>query len=79
MHTLYIYLKFYHCTTKGKRALLMTLAPLLTEAEKQRQADTLACEYFTQCKAVKIKGRGSYEYYTITSNLKVPHVEYEKR
>ena len=69
-------------TLDGKRALLVSLAPMLTEAEKQRQADGAACELATQCKSVKVKSRGSgglYEYYDIATHVKVPHQEFEKR
>ena len=76
--------KYQHksSTLEGKRALLVSLAPMLTEAEKQRQADGAECERATCCKSVKLRGKGCgsiYEYYDISSNVKVPHHEFERR
>ncbi|RYG95282.1 hypothetical protein EON65_56205, partial [archaeon] len=50
-------------STEAKRALLLSLTPMLNEAEEVRKRDLEACELYTRCKSSKTKGRGSvYEY-----------------
>ena len=69
--------QFSSASLDGKKALLIKMAPFLTNAEKQRQADAEACETYTQCKTTKSKG--SYEYFDIHTNRLVRCSEYEKR
>lgn len=65
---------------EGKKALLMSLSPMLTEAEEQRKKETSACENFTRCKAGKGKGKFSgYDYIDIDVKSSVDFDEYEKR
>lgn len=65
---------------EAKRALLVSLSPMLGEVEAQRQADVAACEWFTRCKVGKGKSRwSSYEYYDIDANKIVTVEEYERR
>jgi hypothetical protein len=66
-------------STEGKRALIYSLTPMLTEAEEQRKKDTLECEEFTRCKSCKIKGKSSYEYTDIDTFQKVDFDEFEWR
>lgn len=65
---------------EGKKALLMSLSPMLSEADEQRQKETAACENFTRCKSGKGKGRFScYDYTDIDVKCQVDFAEYEKR
>lgn len=66
-------------STEGKKSLIMSLAPMLTDAEEQRKRDTLECEEFTRCRSMKIKGRGSYEYTDVDTAQKIEFAEYETR
>jgi hypothetical protein len=65
---------------EAKKALLLSLSPMLTEAEEQRQKETAACENFTRCKSGKGKGKFStYDYTDIDVKCQVDFPEYEKR
>jgi len=65
---------------EAKRALLVSLSPMLGEVEAQRQSDVAACERFTRCKVGKGKSRwSSYEYYDVDANKIVTVEEYERR
>ena len=64
---------------EGKRALLLSLTPMLTEGEGQRQVDVTNCESFTRCKCEKSrKGNSSYEYVDIDTNTSVSSDKYEE-
>ena len=65
---------------EAKKALLISLSPMLTDAEEQRVKETTACEAFTRCKSGKGKGKySSYEYTDVDVQCKVEFAEYEKR
>lgn len=65
---------------EGKRALLLSLTPMLTEGEGQRQVDVTNCESFTRCKCEKSrKVNSSYEYVDIDTNTSVSSDKYEER
>ncbi len=65
---------------EGKRALLLSLTPMLTEGEGQRQVDVSNCESFTRCKCEKSrKINSSYEYVDIDTNASVSSDKYEER
>lgn len=72
--------EFPSSTLESKKALLLSLSPMLKEAEEQKKKDTAACESFTRCKSSK--GRGSYGIYQYTDfdiHTMVDYPEYEKR
>ncbi len=65
---------------EGKKSLLMSLTPMLSDAEEQRKKETSACENFTRCTSGK--GKGKYSCYVYTDkDVKCPvdFPEYEKR
>lgn len=65
---------------EAKRAILHSLAPMLGDAEHQRQRDVQACESFTRCRVGKGVGRySSYEYTDLDTQTVVPVAEYERR
>lgn len=65
---------------EAKKAILISLSPMLTDAESQRQSDVLACEVYTRCKVGKGRGRySSYEYTDVDVNSVISVKEYEKR
>ena len=65
---------------EAKKAILVALSPMLTEAEGQRQTDVRACEEFTRCKVGKGRGRfSSYEYTDFDLQCVVSVEEYERR
>ncbi len=69
-------------STESKRALLISLAPMLNEAERQRQSDAADCERATNCRSIKSRvksGASQYEYFDIRSGSPVPSAEFEKR
>lgn len=67
-------------TIEGKRALLISLTPMLTEGEGQRQLEVTNCETFTRCKCEKSrKINSSYEYIDVDTNLSVSSDKYEER
>ncbi len=62
---------------ESKKALLLSLSPMLAEAEKQQKSDVAACQKFTGCSSNKGKGRhSSYEYRDLNSTIVEPE-EYE--
>ena len=65
---------------EGKKKLLLSLSPMLTDNETQRKADITACEEFTRCKSGKGKGRlANYEYIDMDTNQALDHAEFERR
>ena len=67
-------------SVEAKRQLLISLSPMLTDAEKSRQKDTISCERITGCKSVKIKTRSSsYEYTDTATNSVITPEEFEHR
>lgn len=65
---------------EAKKALLLSLSPMLSDAEEQRQKETSACESFTRCKSGKGKGKfACYEYTDVDVKCTVDFAEYEKR
>jgi len=64
---------------ESKRKLLLCLAPILTQAEKQRKIDANLCEDYTKCRSEKSKLTGEYEYYDINTGMMVNVFEYQKR
>lgn len=74
-----IYFESYKLTD-AKKALLLSLTPMISDADKQRQIDSKQCEDFTRCKVGKSKGRNSsFEYTDIDTDLIVATDEYEIR
>jgi hypothetical protein len=63
----------------AKRSVLISLSPMLTQAEEQRKKDTKDCEEFTRCRSTKGKGRSSYEYIDLDTTFKVDFEEFERR
>ena len=67
-------------TIEAKKALLLSLSPMLTTSEEERKKETAACENFTRCKSGKGKGRSAcYDYTDIDIKCQVDFAEYEKR
>lgn len=65
---------------ESKRALLLSLSPMLTNGENQRIKDVKACTDYTRCVVEKSKKRNaSYEYLDIDTNDKIEYNEYERR
>ena len=65
---------------ESKKELLISLSPMLTNAENQRKVDIELCEQFTRCRSSKGKGRYScYEYTDIDTQLLVDYDEFERR
>lgn len=65
---------------EGKRKLLLSLSPMLSDNENQRKIDVTACEEYTRCKSSKGKGRFStYDYTDFDTNAMISHSEYETR
>jgi hypothetical protein len=72
---------FPHPSTsiESKKSLLISLSPMLTEAEDQRKQDTKECEEYTRCRSSRGKGRSNYEYIDIDTSLRVEFAEFERR
>ncbi len=72
---------FPHPSTsiESKKSLLISLSPMLTEAEDQRKRDTKECEEFTRCRSSRGKGRSNYEYIDIDTSIRVDFAEFERR
>ena len=72
--------QFSSSSVEGKRALLVSISPSLTEAEKQRSLDSQLCEKITHCKVVKPRGRGAggFEYLDTATGALVEPEQYEK-
>eukprot|EP01038_Epipyxis_sp_PR26KG_P004967 gene4967-6946_t len=69
-----------HESLEAKKSLLISLTPMLSDAENQRNRDVQLCEEFTRCKSGKGKGRYScYEYTDIDSQIVIPYEDYESR
>ena len=65
---------------ESKRAILMSLSPMLTGSDKQKQSDTKSCEEYTRCKVCKGNSRSSpYDYHDIDIDIKIDPSEYERR
>lgn len=65
---------------EAKKSLLISLSPMLSDAEVERTKETVACESFTRCRSSKGKSRySSYDYTDMDTQSKVAYVEYEKR
>jgi len=65
---------------QGKKALVLSLQPMLEEAESERKRDLRDCENFTRCSIGKSKGRfSSFEYTDIDTKQKVDVDEFKKR
>ncbi len=72
--------EFSASSMDGKKALLMSLSPMLSENETQRKIDINACESYTRCRSAKGKGRFSvYEYMDLDNGIKVNYDEFERR
>ena len=72
--------KFPSSSIESKKELLISLSPMLTNAENQRKIDIEICEKFTRCRSSKAKGRYScYEYTDIDTQLVVGYDDFEKR
>jgi hypothetical protein len=64
----------------SKKELLISLGPMLTDGEEQRNKDVTTCEDYTRCKIEKVKTKSStYEYFDMDIQSIIPPVEYEKR
>ncbi len=72
---------FLHPPTsmEAKKSLLISLSPMLTEAEEQRKKDTQDLEEFTRCRSAKGRGRSNYEYIDIDTSVKVDFADFERR
>jgi hypothetical protein len=67
-------------TIEGKKSLIISLTPMLTESEEQRKRDSQDCEQFTRCKSSKVRSaRASYEYTDVDTSQKVGYDDYEMR
>lgn len=65
---------------ESKKALLMSMQPMLSAAEKQRKMDSDLLEDFTRCKVGKSRARSStYEYLDFDTNLRISGQEYSRR
>ena len=73
--------EFLHPPTsmEAKKSLLISLSPMLTEAEEQRKKDTQELEDFTRCRSSKGRGRSNYEYIDIDTSSRVDFPDFEKR
>ncbi len=72
--------EFPATSLEGKKKLLLSLSPMLSENENQRKLDIAACEEFTRCRSAKGKGRcASYEYTDLDTGCKVSFEEFERR
>lgn len=73
---------YQHAITslESKKALLMSMQPMLSAAEKQRKIDSDLLEKFTRCKVGKSRVRSStYEYLDFDTNLRISGKEYSRR
>ena len=72
--------EFPKSSVEAKKALLLSLSPMLKDADEQKKKDSAACEAFTRCKSMKGKGSyGIYEYIDVDIHLRVDFPEFEKR
>ena len=67
-------------TLDGKKALLLSMSPMLNSAETQRKIDSDKCQVSTGCKVMKAGTRNAnFEYYDVTRCVIIEDSEYEKR
>ena len=72
--------EFPSSSLEAKKALLLSLSPMLKEAEEQKKKDSAACESFTRCRSAKGKGSyGVYEYIDVDTQLRVEFSDFERR
>ena len=74
--------KFTHAanTAEAKRALILSLNPMLTGSEAQRKADTVEAETSTRCRVTRGTTKASsYDYLSIDTNKMITPEEYEER
>mmetsp|Transcript_2055 Transcript_2055/g.3236 ORF Transcript_2055/g.3236 Transcript_2055/m.3236 type:complete len:663 (-) Transcript_2055:166-2154(-) len=72
--------EFPKSSVEAKKALLLSLSPMLKDADEQKKKDSAACEAFTRCRSIKGKGSyGIYEYIDVDIQLRVDFPEFEKR
>lgn len=66
---------------ESKKAVLLSLGPMLTKADGDRKQEVQACENFTRCKVMKVKGNRemAFSYTDLDSDCGVSHEEYEMR
>lgn len=65
---------------ESKKALLMSMQPMLSAAEKQKRVDSDELEKFTRCKVGKSRVRSStYEYLDFDTNMRISGKEYSRR
>jgi hypothetical protein len=65
---------------ESKKALLISMTPMLTEGENQRKFETKECEEFTRCRVEKSKLRASsYEYIDLDTNSRISGDDYTQR
>ena len=66
--------------TEAKKNLLMSLKPMINDAEVQRQFDTKQSTDFTRCVVGKCRSKAAaFEYTDVDTDANVSHEEYEKR
>jgi hypothetical protein len=64
----------------AKKALVLGLTPMLTEAEAERKIETAKSEDFTRCKVGRGRGKSSsYEYFDMDTKMRVSVEEYSRR
>lgn len=67
-------------TIESKKAVLISLGPMLDIAEKQRKLDVSKCEEITRCRIESKKTRASwYQYSDLDSRVVIDPSEYEMR
>mmetsp|Transcript_9522 Transcript_9522/g.14327 ORF Transcript_9522/g.14327 Transcript_9522/m.14327 type:complete len:385 (-) Transcript_9522:117-1271(-) len=65
---------------EAKKAILLSMTPMLTDAETQRKKVSESCKDFTRCRVGKSQGRSSsYEYFDIDTDTQISVEEYCKR
>jgi hypothetical protein len=65
---------------EGKKQLLVSMTPMLTEGENQRKMDATKCEEFTRCRVEKDKLRSShYQYIDVDTNQPISGTDYHQR
>ena len=69
-----------HDISEGKKSLLISLKPMISLAENQRQFDTTQCTNFTRCVVGKSRSKSAaFEYTDIDLESVISSEEYEKR
>ena len=65
---------------ESKKAVLIGLAPMLDDAEKQRKIDVASCEALTRCRIVSKRTRSSwYQYSDLDTSHVIDPSEYQER